>query len=106
MAMIGAAWASEPTSVIVPPKLIKQVAVKPPKFGIVGAASGWVVACYVITVQGKVRDVTFPDSGAFDYLEIPIKRALVRWRFEPALRDGVPIEHPACTKIDVRAIGG
>ena len=65
-----------------------------------------VEACFFVTTDGKVRDVTFVDLRPNDELEIPIKRALVRWRFEPATRGGVPVEQRGCTVIQIRAIGG
>lgn len=86
--------------------LIKKVDARPPKAGLMGFQGATVRACFMISIEGEVKDITFPDEGRQKFFDSSIRRALVRWRYTPALRDGQPVEQPECVYFDIRAIGG
>ena len=88
-----------------PPVLIKQVNARPPKFGRIGFRHLTIRACFVVTVEGETKDVTFVGAHD-DEFESSVRHALIRWRFKPAARDGVPVEYPACADFEFRGIGG
>jgi protein TonB len=53
---------------------------------------GWVIFSYTCTKEGRVKDVVILDSqpkGLWDRATI---RAVSNWRFQPALKDGKPVE--------------
>ncbi|MNC99713.1 Gram-negative bacterial tonB protein [compost metagenome] len=63
-------------------------------------------ACFVIGTDGKIKDVTFTDPNRPEFMDVPVRRALIRWRFEPATRDGVPVEQRGCYAVQIRQRGG
>ena len=53
---------------------------------------GWVLFTYTVTKEGGVEDVVIVDSeppGVWDRNTI---RAVESWRFQPAIKDGEPVE--------------
>ena len=74
------------------PKLIKRKNPYYPQNAVAGRVEGWVIAEFTITKKGKVRNIEiageFP-TGAFGSA---VKSALKRWRFQPVVVDGSPVE--------------
>lgn len=113
----GLAAAGEPTAAdeapppvvytgdYVPAKLIKKVDARPPKFGRVGFQGSTMRVCFTIAVDGTTKDVNFPGLRDNEF-ESSIRHALIRWRFEPATLDGVPVEQKSCVDFQIKAIGG
>ena len=63
-----------------------------PRNALAAQIEGWVIAEFTVTKKGKVRNIEiageFP-TGAFGPT---VKSALKRWRFQPAVVDGSPVE--------------
>jgi protein TonB len=53
---------------------------------------GRVVVRVLIGVDGRVKQVEKVSAASDAFLEATERRALQKWRFKPATRDGVPIE--------------
>jgi len=53
---------------------------------------GRVVVRVLIGVDGRVKQVEKVSAASDDFFEATERRALQKWRFKPATRDGVPVE--------------
>lgn len=81
----------EPLSVsaVEKPKLIKKVEPKYPKAALKSRIQGKVVAEVTTDASGDVVDVKIVDGLAF--LDEAAKEALFQWKFNPFIKNGVPI---------------
>lgn len=71
--------------------LIKSSAPAYPRRARLKGERGFVTARYTVDIKGRVEDVTIVESTA-SLFERPVKRSLKKWRYEPFLADGEPIE--------------
>lgn len=53
---------------------------------------GRVVVRVLVGVDGRVKDVARVSATSTSFYDVTRKRALDRWRFKPATRDGIPVE--------------
>ncbi len=53
---------------------------------------GWVKASYVIEPNGETSNILIEDSSGRKGFEKEAKRAISRWRFNPAIENGQPIQ--------------
>jgi len=53
---------------------------------------GRVVVRVLVGVDGRVKQVEKVSAPSNDFFEATERRALQKWRFKPATRDGIPIE--------------
>ena len=53
---------------------------------------GRVVVRVLVGVDGRVKQVEKVSAPSSDFFEATERRALQKWRFKPATRDGIPIE--------------
>lgn len=53
---------------------------------------GWVVLSYVVREDGSTADPVVESSSGIRDFELAAKRAVRGWRFEPATRNGKPVE--------------
>jgi len=53
---------------------------------------GWVIASFVVHVDGSVGDVVIEDSSGRRSFERAVARAIREWRYEPATLGGKPVE--------------
>jgi TonB family protein len=53
---------------------------------------GWVMLSYVISPDGDVTEPMIEDSSGVEMLERAALEAVQKWRYTPAMRDGVPVE--------------
>jgi protein TonB len=53
---------------------------------------GWVSFRFTVTKEGRVKDVQIVDSKPQGMWERVTIRAVSNWRYQPALKDGKPIE--------------
>ncbi len=53
---------------------------------------GWVLFRYTVTKEGRVKDVVIVDAQPKGIWDRNTIRAVQNWRFQPALKDGKPIE--------------
>lgn len=75
-----------------PPELLANL---PPSYPAEAVRKGWqgtVVLRVVVRPDGQAGEVTVFSSSGYPVLDAAAVHAVRRWRFRPALRDGVPIE--------------
>jgi periplasmic protein TonB len=53
---------------------------------------GWVLFSYTVTKEGRVKDIVILDSQPKGLWDRATLRAVANWRFQPALKDGKPVE--------------
>jgi protein TonB len=53
---------------------------------------GWVTFRFTITREGRVKDIEIVDSQPPRIWDSATVRAVSNWRYQPALKDGVPVE--------------
>ncbi len=53
---------------------------------------GWVLFRYTVTREGRVKDVVILDAQPKGLWDRNTIRAVGNWRFQPALKDGKPVE--------------
>lgn len=54
--------------------------------------SGRVVVRVLVGVDGRVKDIARVSATSDSFYDVARKRALDKWRFKPATRDGIPVE--------------
>lgn len=69
------------------------------------AEQGTVRLAVEITALGTVAGVEVARSSGHPALDEAARRAVARWRFEPAMRDGVPVSATAQIAITFRLQG-
>lgn len=52
---------------------------------------GYVVVEFTINVDGRTEDITVVEAEPRNTFDREAQRAVARWKFEPALRDGRPV---------------
>jgi TonB family protein len=57
-----------------------------------GFKEGWVMVSFVISPDGEVIEPMIEDSSGVEALELSALRAVGDWRYEPAKRNGEPVE--------------
>jgi protein TonB len=81
-------------------RVVRQV---PPQYPVDAARkrqTGWVELQFVIGADGRVRDVAVAQSSPPRVFDREAVRAMQQWTFEPALRDGQPVESRARRRIE------
>jgi protein TonB len=53
--------------------------------------NGRVVVHVLVGVDGRVKDISRVSATSDSFFEVTRKRALEKWRFKPALQDGIPV---------------
>jgi periplasmic protein TonB len=53
---------------------------------------GWVLFSFTVTKEGRVKDVVILDSQPKGLWDRNTIRAVQNWRYQPALKDGKPVE--------------
>ncbi|QXQ06979.1 TonB family protein [Sphingosinicellaceae bacterium] len=69
--------------------------------------AGTVVVRVVVGIDGRVVRASIAQSSGFPRLDdAALKRALAKWRFVPALRDGAPVEAEREVPVTFRLLQG
>jgi TonB family protein len=76
----------------VPAVTIERVPPRYPKSSARAGAEGWVQMSYVIDTEGNVVDPVVEDFGGHRDFQRSALRAIKKWKFDPALKDGKPTE--------------
>lgn len=74
---------------------IRPLSMEPPDYpreALLSGAEGYVVVEFTIDTDGRTKDISVVESEPRDTFDRDARRAVARWRFEPALRDGRPVE--------------
>lgn len=74
-----------------PAKAVKRVNPKYPINEARKGREGWVRMSFMVTENGKVKDVVVEDSSGIKGFEKQAVRAVKKWRYEPATLDGLPV---------------
>jgi TonB family protein len=61
--------------------------------------SGWVAVSFRVDLFGKTRDIEVVESEPQGLFEPAAVKAVEKWRFEPSLEDGLPVERRTQVKL-------
>jgi protein TonB len=89
-----------PPGKLVPPRLLKAPAARYPSRARRLGWEGRVVLELRVSARGAVEKVTVAASSGHAVLDRAASRAVLRWRFRPATRDGAPVAHTVRVPID------
>jgi protein TonB len=53
---------------------------------------GWVTFRFTVTKEGRVKDIEIVDSEPQRIWDSATIRAVSSWKYQPALKDGAPVE--------------
>lgn len=79
-------------SAFTPAKIIERPPANYPKEAARSGREGWVQMSYVIDTEGNVQDIVIEDDFGGKEFRRAAKRAISRWQFEPAMKDGKPTQ--------------
>jgi protein TonB len=87
---------------ITEPQILARVAPEYPAVARQRKVEGWVELEFIVGVDGRARDVRVIDSKPGHMFDAAALRAISRWKFKPAERDGQPEAARSRTKITFR----
>jgi TonB family protein len=87
-------------------KTLRREAPVYPALALQSLVSGWVELEYTVTTDGSVRDVVVVDSKPRRTFDSAAVSAIKRYRYEPVLRNGVPVEQRASLRMRFTAEDG
>ena len=94
--LVGLSACKKPAPALVSPRELETPSVDAQRLSETEAAgrsdSGSVKVAYCITPEGGTRDVTVVESFGDTEVDAIVVETVQRWRYEPATRDGVPVE--------------
>jgi protein TonB len=98
------ATAARATGAVSPPGLVDGGSQRPPypELSRQRGEQGVVGVVISISETGQITAVEVAQSSGYPALDMAAKRAAERWRFRPAMRDGVPIPGSVRTAIHFR----
>lgn len=73
-------------------KLIKMVPPSYPSMALDRSIEGWVELEFVVDASGDVKQVSIVESEPARTFDSAAVRAVKKWKFEPAKRDGKPVD--------------
>ena len=71
---------------------IVRIAPDYPPTALKSQTEGWVKVQFTITPTGTVHDAFVVDSSPNDVFDAAALKAIARWRYNPKVEDGVPVE--------------
>jgi len=82
-------------------KLVFERYVEPeyPRRSRLGRVSGWVTVRFTITTDGSTRNLEVVEAEPRGRFEDAAIAAIGRWRFEPLLADGIPVEKSSVIRV-------
>ncbi|MFO7286364.1 MAG: TonB family protein [Gammaproteobacteria bacterium] len=87
---------------LVPASSLEMVSYTAPEYparALERALDGWVDVEFVVTKDGRTRDVVVTDASHSSYFRREAVAAVEQWRFQPRIFMGEPIEQRAYTRI-------
>ena len=97
----GAAVAAKTNPVAADASLVIKYYV-PPEFPIAArarATSGWVDLQFMVMMDGSVSDLSVVGADPVGVFETPATDAVRKWKYQPILRDGKPINQRARVRV-------
>ncbi|WP_148667826.1 energy transducer TonB, partial [Mizugakiibacter sediminis] len=88
------------------PQVTRQVPPRYPQEAARAGTQGWVDVEFMVTSQGTVVDAKVLDSQPRRLFDRAALDAVRQWRFQPALRDGVPTDAVLRQRIEFKLGGG
>jgi protein TonB len=85
-----------------PPRPIARIPPPYPPTARLRRIEGELVAEFIVTADGAVRDVQIVDAQPPGIFEQTALQTIRRWRFEPGLRDGAPVDVRVRQKLTFR----
>jgi TonB family protein len=79
-------------SSFIPAKTKKRIDPRFPPLAARAGAEGWVQMSYVIDEDGRVKDPVIEDASGNKSFNKEAIKAIKKWRFEPALKNGAPTQ--------------
>lgn len=76
----------------VPAEVIKKYAPSYPEREALSRREGWVLLSYIVSTNGRVKDVMIEDSTGNKDFEREAVRTAETWRYKPAMLNGKPVE--------------
>lgn len=74
------------------PKVLLTDLPKPPRRLAALNESGWARVVFTVGTDGKARDVTIEAAEGPSEIRRNVRESIMRWRFEPEMIDGAPVE--------------
>lgn len=88
------------------PQVTRQVPPRYPQDAARAGTQGWVDVEFMVTSQGSVVDAKVLDSQPRRLFDRAALEAVRQWRFQPALRNGVPTDAVLRQRIEFKLGGG
>jgi protein TonB len=104
---VAVAGASRATGAVSPPGLLdghRNPQPEYPQASRMRGEQGMVGLVLRVAPSGQVTEVEIGRSSGFPQLDEAARRAALRWRFRPALRDGAPVEGTIRTAVHFRLV--
>jgi protein TonB len=64
--------------------------------------TGFVVVAFTLSVEGVPQDISIIESSPPRVFDQSARRAVSRWRFQPVLVNGQPVERKVQRRIDFK----
>ena len=76
-----------------------QVRIEPdyPQLAKARGLEGWITFSFTVTREGRVKDVAIVDADPPKVWDAATLRAVSNWRYQPRMKDGVPVEQRGVT---------
>ena len=75
-------------------RAVRPLSMEPPSYpreALLSREEGYVIVEFTINGQGETEDISVVEAEPRGSFDREARRAVGRWRFEPALRDGRPV---------------
>lgn len=73
-----------------------------PRDAMVAGTQGYVLVEFTINLEGATQDVTVVDASPQRVFDQAARRAVMRWKFQPLLEGGMPVEKRVQRRIDFK----
>jgi protein TonB len=73
-----------------------------PRDAMVAGTQGYVLVEFTINLEGSTQDVTVVEASPQRVFDQAARRAVMRWKFEPLLEGGTPVEKRVQRRIDFK----
>lgn len=73
-----------------------------PRDAMVAGTQGYVLVEFTINLEGSTQDIAVVDASPQRVFDQAARRAVSRWKFQPLLEDGTPVEKRVQRRIDFK----
>jgi protein TonB len=104
LAFAAAGAAAQPppreSETYVEPKVVTRINPRYPARALANGREGWATMSFVVSRSGEVVEAMIEESSGDEQIAQAALDALLKWRYEPARRNGEPVEQ-AMTKVTI-----